>query len=175
MILLVDLITLHSYASRHAKLINGSFVVLKRDFVLVMRDQWNSRDIQPISVSIDLRRDDRDGRCAVASRRGLDRLATTWHQKTDTVAKCQYKVCLIEGLVHTTHLVPFPRPTNWSTSKLLPSRDPGGIVWRPAAAGASRSRSCDTKRGFGSAIENKNKTKSRNREKIGCKSLPRLK
>lgn len=39
----------------------------------------------------------------------------------DTVAKCHYKVCLIEGSVHTTHPVPFPRPANWW--KPLPSRD----------------------------------------------------
>lgn len=88
--------------------------------------------------------------------------------ETDTAAKCHYKIYLIEGLVHTTHPVPFPRPANWCTSEPLPSRDLGGIVWRPAAAGAGQPRSCGTKRDR-QCVEKK----SRNREKVGRRSLPR--
>lgn len=90
-----------------------------------------------------------------------------WNSETDTAAKCHYKVCLIEGLVHTTHLVPFPRSANWCTSEPLPSRDLGGIVWRPAAAGAGQPRSCGTKRD-----RQRVEKKSRNREKVGRRPLP---
>lgn len=91
----------------------------------------------------------RDGRCADCSCVASSWTRSSrngWNSETDTAAKCHYKVCLIEGLVHTTHPVPFPRPANWCTSEPLPSRDLGGIIWRPAAAGAGQPRSCGTKR-----------------------------
>lgn len=83
-----------------------------------------------------------------------------WSSETDSAAKCHYKVCLIEGLVHTTHPVPFPRPVNWSTSEPLSSRDPGGIVWRPAAevvryrkGSAERPKKADTEKKIGPRLQ----------------------
>jgi len=129
---------------------NDLCLLCKRNFALIKRDQENSRDIQSI-----LARKEADDRwrqwsvCSCVDSSWTRSSRNGWNSQlseTDTVAKCHYKVCLIEGLVHTTHPVPFPRPTNWCTSEPLPSRDLGGIVWRPAAAGAGQPRSCGTKR-----------------------------